>query len=106
MEIDPQLVRDLFAGARNMQNKLHSINTQCFALKGIAGRTKHPLLIKAASNVEHYTEYIYKGEDRFPDVAKTLEAAREALRSAGEWKEWSDYIGFYDKTEKREGGAK
>lgn len=101
MQIDPKLVRDLFASARNMQNKLHSINTQCFALKEIAGDTKHPLLIKAASNVKSYTEYIYKGEEYFPDVAKTLEAARGALRSAGEWKEWSDYIGFYDKTEKK-----
>ena len=101
MQIDPQLVRDLFAGARKMQNNLHSVNTQCFALKGLAERSGNRLIVKAASNVESYTKYIYKGEEGFPDVAKTLEAARDALRSAGEWKEWNDYIGFYDKTEKK-----
>lgn len=101
MEINPQLVRDLFAAARKMQTDLHSINSQCFALQSLAGKAvDNKLLYKAAENIEAFTKYIYDGCEGFPDVSKTLVDCQTALQSGGEWKEWSDYIGFYNKTKK------
>lgn len=97
MQIDAQLVRDLFACCRKMQHELHFINGQAFALKELQDPKMRE---KCIENIEGMTEFIYKGADGFPSVAKTLEDARAELQRQGEWRAWSDYVGF----RKTEGG--
>ena len=97
MQIDPQIVRDLFAAGRKMQMELHAINAQCFALRTQAAKLKDEgvdRMFKYIENIEADTEYIYKGCEGFPSVAQTLEACSSVLQASGEWKEFSDYTGF------------
>ena len=102
MHIEGQKVRDLFACCRNMQQKLHSISSQIFALKTFLSEingideilNKHPLVKKAIENIEHETKYIYSGEENFPNVSEVLNSTREELRHENEWRIWSDYVGF------------
>lgn len=77
--------------------ELHAINAQCFALRTQAAKLKDEdldLMFKYIQNIEADTEYIYKGCEGFPSVAKTLETCRSVLQASGEWKEFSDYTGF------------
>lgn len=98
MQIDAQLVRDLFACCRKMQRELHFINCQALALKEFQDPKMRE---KCIENIEGMTEFIYSGADGFPSVVKTLECARDELKRQGEWWTWSDYVGF----RKTEGGS-
>jgi hypothetical protein len=97
MQIDAQLVRDLFACCRKMQQELHFINGQCLAISTFDD--KKEMRDRCVGNIAGMTNYIYNGATGFPDVAKTLAAARVELEGQGEWRAFSDYIGF-----KQEGG--
>ena len=102
MNIEGEKVRDLFACCRNLSNKLHHVNSQVYALKEFLGAVKgidevykqNPLIKKAIDNIEHYTRYVYDGEENFPFVSDVLYATRAALQEANEWRNWSDYTGF------------
>lgn len=92
MQIDAQLVRDLFACCRKMQQALHFINGQALALELFHDDKEKVKLIKG--NIEKMTMFIYDGEAGFPDVAKTLEMTRGELEAQNEWMSFSDYVGF------------
>lgn len=94
MQIDPQLVRDLFACCRKMQMELHHVSVQALAIQTFIDDRK--MVEKCASNIDSFTAYIYRGQDGFPNVATTLEETRAALLECGEWQNWSDYVGFRD----------
>lgn len=99
MQIDAQLVRDLFACCRKMQQDLRSINGQIFAFEDFFDDSEKGKLFKA--NIESMAKFIYDGQDGFPEVARTLERTRTALTRQNEWMPFSDYVGFWP----AEGGA-
>lgn len=94
--INAELVRKLFACCRNLQNKLHSTNSQCCALRTFAKEIADPKVHMCISNIERNTKYAYSEEYNFPNVAKTLTECRQALMECGEWKKFSDYSGFIE----------
>ena len=103
MEIDSKLVRDLWAACRHMQERLHAINGQVWGIKyGMSkGIADSKTLSQYVGNIEEYTGYIYSGDEGFPDVVKTLMAAQDALKKSGDWKEWSDYLGFIKESDNK-----
>ena len=95
MNIEGEKVRDLFACCRNLANNLNHVNSQVYALKVFLGAIEqNPQIKKVIDNIEHYTRYIYDGEEGFPFVSDVLETTRAALKEANEWRDWSDYTGF------------
>lgn len=91
-----KLLRDLFACARHMQNKLHGINGQLFALESMIEK-KDPQKIKMCmDNINSYTRYIYDGDEYkcFPRVDEVLKMTRDYLVSIDAFGEFNDYTGF------------
>ena len=92
-----ELIRSLFACCRKMQRCLHMINGYTLYLTEVANDITDETTKNVVDNIVGETRYIYDGQEGFPDVAQTLMECRDNLKANGEWKEFSDYVGFYKK---------
>jgi hypothetical protein len=90
------ILKDLFACCRNMQNKLHSINSQVWAVQNYLVEGKVGMASMCVGNIDKETQYIYKGDEYgvFPPIAETLKKTKEFLEERDLFGDFNDYTGF------------
>lgn len=89
-----EIVKDLFACCRHMQNKLHGINAQVCSYRHL--RDSPRMTEMCIDNIEGFTRYIYDGDKFgfFPRVDETLKKARALLLEDGAFGDFNDLTGF------------
>ena len=100
---DTELIAALWGMVRHLQQELHAINGQAWALGGDDKVKADPSLSMLAKNIDGMTECIYKDEVSkdgtlmFKTPTEILERGAVRLIQLG-WKTgWSDYVGWDDR---------
>ena len=100
---DTELIAALWGMVRHLQQEIHSINCQAWAIGDRETVKADPHVSKCVQNIDGYTQCIYEDEKAkdgtllFKKPTEILERGAVRLIQLG-WKTgWSDYVGWDDR---------
>lgn len=100
---DTELIAALWGQVRHLQNQLHHVNTQAWAMSGREEVKNSKYLSMIAKNIDELTRCVYETERAkdgtvlFPDPSDVLKRAAVRLVQLGWTTGWSDWIGWDDR---------